>query len=384
MRIGINALYLLPGKVGGSETYIRNLVKWLVKTGRRNEFFIFINKESVGVFEKIAPGINVILCPINASNRPVRILWEQIMLPLQVKKHKIDILFSGGMTSPFYCPAPSYVSIYDLQHINQPQNFPKFYLWFLRTIIYLSAKTSNGVLTLSGRSKADITRHYGIDDKRVWVTYLASDNKSFYRHSDKEISAVRKKYSLPERFILYIASSLPHKNYERLLEAFKTVKQGEDGIKLVLIGARDYGFDVIQKKIKELELEDDVVFLGWLPFEDIPLIYCASDVFVFPSLHEGFGIPVLEAMSCGVPVVCSKIEPLTEVAADAAYFVNPLDAGDMAKGISSVLRDKKLRDRLIKDGLKRAKEFSWERTAKDTLSAISSGSGGKACKSLQR
>ena len=129
----------------------------------------------------------------------------------------------------------------------------------------------------------------------------------------QELDAVRKKYSLPASFALYIASSLPHKNYERLLQAFKIVKASHKDLKLVLIGARDYGHDVIKKKIEELGLEGEVVFLGWLPFEDIPVIYSAADLFVFPSLHEGFGIPVLEAMACGVPVVCSDIEPLDEV-----------------------------------------------------------------------
>ncbi|MDP2690531.1 MAG: glycosyltransferase family 1 protein, partial [Deltaproteobacteria bacterium] len=290
MRIGINALYLLPGKVGGSETYIRNLVKWLPRVSPGTEFVIFANRESAGVFESISADVEVVNCPLNAVSRPARILWEQLVLPFQVKRRRIDILLSAGMTAPFFCPVRSFVMIYDLQHENQPENFNRWYLLFLRAIIYLSAKTSKGVMTLSKKSKDDIVKFYGIRPSKVGVTYMASDAEAFHKRGAGEVAAVRQRYGLPERFILYIASSLPHKNYERLLSAFKAVKEKDASIKLVLIGARDYGHDAVEARILELGLRDDVVFLGWLPFEDIPLVYSAADLFVFPSLHEGFGI----------------------------------------------------------------------------------------------
>ncbi len=370
MRIGINALYLIPGKVGGSEIYIRNLVKWLPRVCAQDEFVVFANRESAGVFESISPEVKVVNCALNAASRPARILWEQLVLPFQVRIHGIDVLISGGMTAPFFCPVRSYVMIYDLQHINQPENFSRFQLLFLRSIIYMSAKSARGVLTLSEKSKSDIVRHYRIAPKDVFVTHLASDAGSFRKRSAEETAGVRKRYKLPERFILYIASSLPHKNYERLLEAFSEVKAADAGIKLVLIGARSYGHDVIAAKIDELGLKEDVVFLGWLPFEDIPLIYSACELFVFPSLHEGFGIPVLEAMAAGVPVVCSGIEVLSEVAGDAALFVDALDTGSIARGMLKVLQDRVLREGLVKKGLKRAAMFSWEKTAADTLRAV--------------
>lgn len=372
MRIGINALYLLPGKVGGSETYVRNLVKSLSELGGKNEYFVFINKESAGIFEKIAPGVKTVLCPINAASRPVRILWEQVVLPFQAGQYKLDILLSAGLTAPFFHPVKSLVVIYDLQHVNQPQNFSKPYLFFLKTIIYLSAKRSDGVITISKKSKEDIERFYSIRPERIGITYMATDTGAFRKRTSQEIASVRARYGLPDRFVLYIASSLPHKNYERLLEAFKIVSEKDKEIKLVLIGARDYGQNSISKKIDSLGLKDRVSFLGWLPFEDIPVIYSASEAFVFPSLHEGFGIPIIEAFACGVPVVCSNIEPLIEVAGGAARLVDPYDANAIAEGIASVLSDKGLRERLIGAGIKRAADFSWEKTARDTLSIVDS------------
>lgn len=370
MRIGINALYLLPGRVGGSETYVRNLVKWLPRVAPSNEYVIFINRESAGVFEGLAPGARIVECPVNASSRPMRILWEQIALPFQAYKYGLDVLLSAGMTAPFFSPVPSVVVIYDLQHINQPENFSRWYLFFLRAIIYLSAKRSDGVITLSKKSKEDIQKHYRIRAGYIGVTWMASDTEAFHIRNASEVTSVRKKYGLPESFILYIASSLPHKNYQRLLEAFKTVKGTIKDMKLVLIGARDYGHDAIAAKISELGLVDDVMFLGWLPFEDIPLIYAASKLFVFPSLHEGFGIPVVEAFACGVPVVCSGIEPLVEVAGGAALLVDPISVDEIASGIIRAITDASLRERLVRDGLKRASEFSWEKTAASTLSFL--------------
>ena len=377
MRIGLNALFLIPGKVGGTEVYIRNLVRHLSRLDNENEYVIFINRESIGVFDEIAPGFKIIVCPVNAENRPFRILWEQFILPFQVLRHRLDLLLSAGMTAPFICPAKSIVVIYDLQHVNEPENFPRFHLLFLRSIIYLSAKSADQVITISEHVKRDIARHYNLAASDIYVTYCAVDRAAFHRRSPVEVLSVRKRYNLPERFILYIASSLPHKNYERLFTAFKRVRDEELGIKLVLVGARDYGGDVILKKISELGLEDDTLFLGWLPFEDIPAIYSASDLFVFPSLHEGFGIPVVEAMACGVPVVCSDIEPLREVAGDAAVFVDPLSPDKIAEGIQNVLKNRDMREGFVKAGLRRAEDFSWDKTALKTIAAIKGCAGRK-------
>ena len=378
MRIGINAHYLLPGKVGGSEVYIRNLVRWLDRTDKDNEYFIFINKESQGIFEPVAPKMNVVLCPIKAVNRPVRILWEQLILPFQIWRYKLDILLSAGMTAPVYCPATSVLVIHDLQFINQPQNFSIINLMFLRAIIYCSTKLADGVIAISQRVSQDIVKYYKIPLDKIAVIYHGIDHNAFFPGNKEDIARIREKYHLPEYFILYPASLLPHKNHERLFQALKIIKEREKDIKLVLIGTKDNKNNVILEKINKLGLQDDVTFLGWLPFEDVPLLYCASRVFVFPSLHEGFGIPVLEAMGCGVPVICSGIEPIKEVAGDGALFVDPYNPESVAEGVLSVLEDDQRRQGLIEKGFKRAKEFSWDKTASGTVSFLRVMAGWKA------
>lgn len=366
LHIGINALYLLPGKVGGAETYTRNLVKWLAAIDSHNKYSIFINRESAGIFESLAPAFTVVPCPINATSRPTRILWEQIILPFQVRSRKIDILLSTGLTSPFFCPAKSILVLYDLQHVNQPQNFNRLYLLFLKSIIYASAKSADGIIAISNHVKDDIVKFYRIAAEQIEVTHLGVDRDLFNDQRPPLGSAIKERYGLPERYLLYAAASLPHKNHARLFEALLHAKKQIPDLKLVLIGARDKGEDVLAEKIRRLGLESDVILLGWVPFEDVPLIYQGCEAFVFPTLHEGFGLPVIEAMACGVPVICSHMEPLIEVAGDAALFVDPLDPEDIARGIVSVLSDPSARSELIRKGFERAKAFAWDETARKT------------------
>jgi len=170
--------------------------------------------------------------------------------------------------------------------------------------------------------------------------------------------------------ILYAASSLPHKNHERLFQAFHRVREQVPEIQLVLIGARDKGVETLTRAIKEQGLEQFTILLGWIPFKDVPSIYRASEAFVFPTLHEGFGLPIIEAMSCGVPVVCSRIEPLLEVAGDAVLFVDPFSPEEIATAIIKVVTDAPTRERMIGKGLARSNQFTWEATAKRTLAFL--------------
>ena len=378
MHIGINALYLLPGKVGGAETYTRNLVKWLVAVEPHNQYSIFINEESAGIFESLAPGINVVQCPIKATRRPVRILWEQCVLPFQVRSRKIDVLLSTGLTAPFFCPAKSILVLYDLQHVNQPQNFPKAYLLFLKSIIYTSAKSADAILTISNHVKNDVVNFYHVRPERIEVTHLGVDRELFDVHRRPLTPALRQKYGLPDRYLLYAAASLPHKNHPRLFAALQHAKQHIPELKLVLIGARDKGEDVLAREIRRMGLQEDVVLLGWVPFEDVPAIYEGCEAFVFPTLHEGFGLPIIEAMACGVPVLCSRIEPLLEVAGNAALFFDPLDPEGMGKAIVSLLNDPTARGELVQKGHARVNAFTWEATARKTLGFIDSVVGGAA------
>jgi glycosyltransferase involved in cell wall biosynthesis len=338
--------------------------------GSDNRYTVFINKESAGIFESLAPEIEVVPCPIRATRRSIRILWEQFVLPFQVRSRKIDLLLSTGLTAPVFCPATSIVVLHDLQHVNQPHNFSWLYLQFLRAIIYASAKSADGVITVSNHVKRDVERFYGVRSENIAVSHLGVDRSLFNTLHPTREPVVRQRYGLPERYILYAAASLPHKNHARLFAALQHVRRQIPDLKLVLIGARDRGEEALIREIDRLGLHDDVVLLGWLPFEDVPLIYRGAEAFVFPTLHEGFGLPIIEAMACGVPVVCSRMEPLIEVAGEAAQFVDPMEPENIARGIVNVLTDDTFRSALVDRGLARAQEFAWEETAKRTLDFV--------------
>ncbi|NTW59802.1 MAG: glycosyltransferase family 4 protein [Nitrospirae bacterium] len=228
------------------------------------------------------------------------------------------------------------------------------------------------MLTISHQVKSDIVRSYHISPENVQVTHLAVDHALYTTIGPSDSEEIKARYGLPDRFILYAASSLPHKNHGRLLQAFELVRRRIPDLGLVLIGARDKGYEALAQQIAASGLTQEVLLLAWLPFEEVPSIFRACEAFVFPTLHEGFGLPVIEAMACGVPVVCSKIEPLMEIAGDAAFFVDPYSQDKISEGISSVLLDLPLRQSLIEKGKSRCREFTWEATARKTLHFLQS------------
>ena len=311
-------------------------------------------------------------CNINASSRVKRILWEQVVLPFQIKKHKIDLLFSSGHTKPFYCPSNSALTIFDMQHINQPEFFSKIFITIVKAIIYISAKTADHIITISNNSKNDIVKHYNIASNKVSTIHLASNKDVFYKRPDSEVESVKAKYGLKGKYIHYAAASLPHKNHRRLLNAFKEIKSKFNDLKLVFTGARDYGENKILEHIKSQGLENDVIVLGWLPFDEVASIYSGAELFVFPSTHEGFGMPVLEAMSTGTAVASSNIEPLKEIVGDGALLFDPYDENSIKEGILSILEDNTLRETLIEKGFARVSHFTWKNTAKETIEIFNS------------
>jgi len=216
MRIGINALFLLPGEVGGSEVYLRNLLQQFESLGRGSACTIFVNREANGYFDDIVPSATLAHCPVNARNRMLRVLWEQLVLPVQVRKRRLDVLLSAGMSAPFVLPLASVLTIHDLQHVNQPQHFSKFYRMCLGAIVYWSARTADRIIAVSNTVKHDLVRRYRIADSKVFVIQhgLAADVHQGVK-GDKDGPARRN--ALPERYVVYPASLHPHKNHHRLL-----------------------------------------------------------------------------------------------------------------------------------------------------------------------
>jgi glycosyltransferase involved in cell wall biosynthesis len=231
----------------------------------------------------------------------------------------------------------------------------------------VSARKASKIIAISENTKKDIIDYFGIDEEKIRVIYLGVD-RQFSPQPDMDEVGVLSKYNLPSGYILSVGTLEPRKNLIRLINAYKMVaSSGEPVPKLVIVGGQGWGDEELGKVVRESGLIDLVILTGYVPDEDLPALYRNTTVFVYPSLYEGFGLPPLEAMACGTPVITSNVSSLPEVVGDAAILIDPYNTTEIAQAIASVLKDKELRERLRMNGLARSNLFSWDKTARETL-----------------
>ena len=370
MRIGINTLYLIPGQVGGSETYLRKTLAELVEVGGRHEFILFCNRENAGTFaEAEQPNVTQVCCNVRATSRPRRILYEQFALPKLVGRHAVDVLWSPGYTAPLRLACLSVVSTFDMQFVHHPEDFSRMALAATRFLVPRAARRAAAVLTLSEHSKRDIVRTCRVPAERVHVTYLAADEAAGGDIPDAEQRALLERVGLDQPYILTVANAWPHKNVPALVRAHARLPEG-CARRLVIVGIRGRGMGEVNAAIAASPRADRVVTTGWVSERELWILYRHAAVFAFPSLFEGFGLPVLEAMAAGVPVVSSNAASLPEVYGDAALEFDPRDEGAMADAIRRVLEDDALARDLVERGRRNVARFSWRRTAEQTLEVL--------------
>lgn len=370
MRIGINTLFLIPGKVGGSEVYLRNLLCHLAKIDKQNEYILFTNKENFRTFQISQRNFREVPCPVKASFRPARVLWEQFVLPLQIKKYNIEVLHSPGYTAPLLASCCSIVTIHDMNYFYYPEDFSKSTTFFLRLLVPLAARRSDKIITVSRNSKKDIVQILEIPESKICVIYEAGSSHLSVPIAieNKVREKLKKRYGIDKKFILTVSVSHPHKNLDRLIEAYDILcKRYQIDCQLLIVGIKGRAQSGLVNWVKEMSLEKRIIFTGWIANEDLSLLYSEAELMVFPSLFEGFGIPVLEAMAHGTPVVSSGAASLPEVVGDAALLVDPYDVEEIAEAMYRVVTEEDVRANLIKKGRQRAGQFSWEKTARETL-----------------
>jgi len=360
LRIGVNALYLIPGGVGGTETYLRNLLRSLAGIDSRNRYFVFTNRETGRNLAPESPNFEVVPQPVRAVVRPARILWEQLALPLAAARLRLDVLLNPGFTAPLAASCPQVTVFHDLQHKRHPEFFRWFDLPVWRFLLYWSAHLSRLLLADSGATACDLRRYYGLPESRIRVAPLGV-NEAFF-----DIAARRR----PEPFLLCVSTLHPHKNLDGLLRAFAEVRRSRPQLRLVICGLHGFSTSPLHKLRDSLGLRDAVEFPGWIPLADLHDLFARAAAFIYPSLFEGFGLPVLEAMAAGVPTACSAIEPLSSIAGDAALQFDPHDPSAISAAILRLLDDDGLRVRLAFAGPRRAAEFPWRKTAELTLRAL--------------
>ncbi len=360
MNIGVNALYLIPGGVGGTEIYLRNLLAALAGIDTANRYFVFTNKETGN--DLVPAQENFVHCPqaVNATSRPARIIWEQTLLPIACLRNRIDVLFNPGFTAPIFASCPRVTVFHDLQHKRHPEHFRGFDLPFWRFLLWAAIRRSRNVVAVSQATADDLKLFYRVPDKRITIVPHGVEAEFF---------AIAKTRAT-DSFLLCVSTLHPHKNLARLVRAFAAFERKEPGFKLIIAGMRGHFAEELEGIIAAANLKESVTLTGWVPREDLYDLYRRAHAFVYPSTFEGFGMPVLEAMAAGVPVACSDIPPLREIAGKAAIFFNPGEEAGLEFALSEISIDRALRSRLAKAGPLQAAQFTWAESAKRTLAAL--------------
>jgi glycosyltransferase involved in cell wall biosynthesis len=303
------------------------------------------------------------------TRRPLRrILWEQTALPLLARRVQLDLLHGAVNVVPALSPCPSVVTVHDLSFMRYPQAFPPVQRAYLQSQVRRSTHAARRVIAVSHATRQDVVELFGVAPARIDVVHNGVD-ASFCPAPAAEVEAFRRRQGLPERFILHLGTLEPRKNLVRLVQAFAQVKAQDSGqppVKLALAGGKGWSYDAIFAEVGRLGLEREVLFPGYIADEDLAWWYRAAAVFAYPSLLEGFGLPVLEAMACGAPTVTSNLSSLPEVAGDAALLVDPTSVDALAAALLRLLADAGLATDLRARGQAQAARFPWSRTAQQT------------------
>lgn len=360
MRIGIDA-HAIGSQQSGNETYYEQLLKHLATIPTNGARYVIYYTNPGGAAR------------IPASEKfclkrlwPATPLWRvPIGFPLEFRREKLDVFHAQHIIPPF-CNCKSVTTIPDIAHEHYPEFFTATYRLCFRGLIRRSAQRADHIITVSDYSKNDISTTYHIDPDRITVTYEGAGSDFFPRDKLECQQQVTRNYGIKAPFLLYVGRIQERKNLRRLLSAYARLNRESVDQKLVLVGKKDWMSESMEAHLKALDLKGRVVFTGYVPSVDLPVFYNAAEAFVYPSVFEGFGLPVIEAMACGLPVLTSYGSSLEEVSGDAALLVDPLSEESIAQGLRKLLGDHSLRLRLGRAGLARSAKFSFKNTADQT------------------
>jgi glycosyltransferase involved in cell wall biosynthesis len=364
VRVGLNLLHLVPRETGGGELYARRLIPALLEAPSDLRVVVFAGNEASPSLaaEPWASEVELVHLPVRSRSRLRRVLAEQTLLPRAARRAGVELLHNVQNTAPVAPGVPQLTTILDVIYKRHPETHAGVLAAGVALLVPLAARRSRRILTLSRAAKEDIVDYLHVDPDRIDVTPLGPG----LRDDLPPVPEVelRRWLDLGDApIVLTVSAKRPHKNLERLLDAMAVV-QSEPAPVLVAPG-----YETVFEPELRRRADRRVRFLGWVDDNVLEGLYRAATCFVFPSLAEGFGLPVLEAMVRGTPVACSRIGPLEEVAGETALFFDPTDTEDMARAIESLLADADLRRRLAEAGRHRAQQFSWTRTAEATLAS---------------
>lgn len=365
LHVGLNLLFLVPGETGGLEIYARELLPRLAGSSADVRFTVFINKEA-----ELHPGpwrdMHSVVVPVHSRHRMEWVFGEQALLPRLAHRHSIDVLHSLGSTAPAWGRFARVATIHDLNYVHLRKAHFGLRSLGIRILVPLAARTSTRVIVPSQATAADVATHLGVPrDRMDVVPYGLGASRS----QPGDLGELRRRLDLESRrVVLSVSAKRPHKNLLRLLDAFAQVRASPRPV-LVLPGYPTPHEAELRTRAAALGIATDVRFLGWIPAPDLEALYAIADVFVFPSLHEGGGLPVLEAMARSLPVACSNESAIPEFAGDAALLFDPTSTDAITAAIDRLLDDVELAGRLRAAGPPRAAIFTWEATAERTVAS---------------
>ena len=360
MRIAFDGTTLRPGRTGIGY-YSEHLLRHLAEE-HLDEIIVFSNVP-VDTVHPLPPSVRVVVLP----SRLPRMVWMQTLAPRAIRRERADVVhFTNGMV-PFASPIPTVVTIHDMSLTMFPACHPPRRVLLNRPLVNVAARRADAVITVSQSAKRDIVGLYGLNPDRVHVVHEAAA-PAFRRVRDvAELARVRQRYGLPDRFILCVGTVEPRKNLPMLIDAFAARrKDGTLPHRLVCAGPYGWLSGDVEAQIDRLGMREAISFTGYLPFDDLPSLYTLAEMFVFPSIYEGFGLPVIEAMACGTPVVTGRVAALTEVTGGAVEQVERLDAESLGAAMVRLAASSARREALSALGLARAAVFSWRRAARET------------------
>ncbi len=365
MHIGIDAT-ALPRQPVGAGNYIIQLIRAFARGSFQTEFTIFTQRHALpllGVSER--RGFRRVILPDQSP--AMRLLWEQTAFPALAVRHKLDLLHSLHYTLPLAYPGRSVVTFHDLTFFLFPElhTMPKRY--FFRLFIHLSRHRAAAIIADSESTRQDAIRLAKVPPGKIH-TVLLGVTPDFHPENDPVLlQSVRLKYHLPERFMLFVGLLEPRKNLPALLQAFASLPPQQPPVKLVIVGRQGWMYQQTLRLVQELGIADKVHFTGYVDQADLPRVYNLAQMAIYPSTYEGFGLPVLEAMACGTPVISSNISSMPEIAGEAGVLVPPGDIPVLAQAIERLLSDPVECQRRVALGLEQAAKFTWERTADQTI-----------------
>jgi glycosyltransferase involved in cell wall biosynthesis len=363
LRIGINALFLIPGEVGGTEIYVRFLLDALARIDPANEYFVFFNRETGPDLLPPSLHFHAVPCAVRAKFRSARILFEQIRLPGLLARCGVDVLLNPGFTSPLAARCPQVTVFHDLQHKVHPEFFRRLDLPFWNFLLAGSASHSDRLIAVSANTASDLAQTFPRSADKIAAIPHGVDPE-FFRIGQQRLGRS------PQPFVLIVSTLHPHKNLERTLDAFRDFRIVHPEFRLVIAGLKGFATYSIQNRVRDLRLWPHVDVTGWIPRSRLYELFGNATAFLAPSLFEGFGLPLVEAMAAGLPVACSAIPPFRETAEGIARMFDPHSPDEIGAALEFVTCNNEFRARASIEGPRRARAFDWDACARATLAEL--------------